>query len=157
AARYVLAAGLVLTAGPGSAGALPLGSSQTGASWVEPTAGSWHTWGLTSGSELRPAPPPGANETQAELVQLRDLANQRDPQALDQISFWDTGAPSYRWNELAVTEALKHNLASNYGTRALALLHVALSDAMVATWDAKYAYQRQRPSEVDQSLTTALP
>jgi membrane-associated phospholipid phosphatase len=73
-----------------------------------------------------------------------------------QIAFWDTGAPSYRWNELAVSAALKRNLNSNNGTRALALLHVALSDAMVATWDAKYAYQRPRPSEVDQSLLTVV-
>ena len=77
-------------------------------------------------------------------------------QRLDQIAFWDTGAPSYRWNELAVNEALKHNLGANYATRALALLHVALSDAMVATWDAKYAYQRPRPSDLDPLLTTVV-
>jgi membrane-associated phospholipid phosphatase len=90
------------------------------------------------------------------LDQLRALAAERDAVSLDQIAFWDTGAPSYRWNELAVTESLKHNLNANFATRALALMHVALSDAMVATWDAKYAYQRQRPSEVDQSLPTVL-
>jgi len=109
---------------------------QSGGAWIEPQAGTWQTWVLTSGSQFRPGPPPDVANTQSELDQLRALAEQRDPVALDQIAFWDTGAPSYRWNELAVSEALKHNLNSNYGTRALALMHVALSDAMVATWDA---------------------
>jgi PAP2 superfamily len=54
-------------------------------------------------------------------------------------------------------KALKHNLSVNYATRALALVHVGLSDAMVATWDAKYAYQRPRPSDVDQSLARVVP
>jgi hypothetical protein len=34
--------------------------------------------------------------------------NQRDASALDQISFWDTGAPSYRWNELAIAKYAYH-------------------------------------------------
>ncbi|HLZ31069.1 MAG TPA: hypothetical protein VKV73_27435 [Chloroflexota bacterium] len=124
---------------------------------TEPQAGQWHTWVLTSGSQVRPAPPPNAAASQAELDQLRALAQQRDGASLDQIAFWDTGAPSYRWNELTVTEALKHNLRTNNGWRALALVHVGLSDAMVATWDAKYTYQRPRPTEVDESLTTVVP
>ena len=133
------------------------GGGQSGAGWIEPAAGTWYTWVLTSGSQVRPGPPPDAVGSQAELEQVRALAQQRDADALNQIAFWDTGAPSYRWNELAISEALKHNLNSNFGTRALALLHVALSDAMVATWDAKYTYQRPRPSAVDASLATALP
>ena len=126
AARYFITAGLlILVAGPTGAAAAPAGERG-----IEPQAGAWHTWVLSSGNQFRPAPPAGAAETQAELEQLRALVNQRDAAALDQISFWDTGAPSYRWNELAISEALKHNLNSNYGTRAMALLHVAVSDAM---------------------------
>jgi membrane-associated phospholipid phosphatase len=153
AARHFTIAGLLLLlAGPTAAVAAPSGSAG-----VEPQAGSWHTWILSSGSQVRPGPPPDEETTQGELTQLQDLANQRDTATLDQIAFWDTGAPSYRWNELTATEALKHNLVSNYGTRALALVHVGMSDAMVATWDAKYSYHRRRPSEVDPSLTTAVP
>jgi membrane-associated phospholipid phosphatase len=152
AARYILIAGLLaLVAGPTGVAATPARDAQ-----VEPQAGRWHTWVLSSGSQLRPPAPPDAAQTQAELLQLRGFANQRDAPALDAISFWDTGAPSYRWNELAITEALKRNLNSSYGTRAMALLHVALSDAMVATWDAKYAYKRPRPSDLDPSLETVI-
>jgi len=38
----------------------------------------------------------------------------------------------------------------------LALVNVAIADAMVATWDAKHVHQRARPDEVDPSLTTVV-
>jgi membrane-associated phospholipid phosphatase len=153
--KLALAAVLLMALTPWQAAALPASGAQSG-NWIEPNAGGWHTWVLTSASEFRPGAPPDAAATRSELDQVRAMADQRDALALDQIAFWDTGAPSYRWNELAVTESLKHNLNSNYATRVLALMHVALSDAMVATWDAKYAYQRPRPSDVDPSLVTTL-
>ena len=138
--KLALTAVLLVALLPLRAEALPAGGTQTGVGWIESQAAGWHTWVLTSGSQFRPGPPPDEATTQAELEQLQAVADQRDTTALDQIEFWDTGAPSYRWNELSVSEALKHNLGANYATRALALVHVALSDAMVATWDAKYAY-----------------
>jgi membrane-associated phospholipid phosphatase len=151
-ARLAIAALLLLAIGPMRAAA-----SEPDGRWVAPQAGAWHTWVLTSGSDLRPSPPPDAEATRSELDQLRALAQQRDAVALDQIAFWDTGAPSYRWNELAISEAVKHNLNSNFGYRASALVHVAIADAIIASWDAKYVYQRPRPSYVDASLGTALP
>jgi hypothetical protein len=36
------------------------------------------------------------------LDQVHELATQRNAARLAQIAFWDTGAPAYRWNELAV-------------------------------------------------------
>jgi membrane-associated phospholipid phosphatase len=35
-------------------------------------------------------------------------------------------------------------------------MNIAIYDAMVATWDAKHTYQRQRPSLVDPALTTLV-
>jgi membrane-associated phospholipid phosphatase len=153
---HALSAGLTLIAMAMIYGATPaaVGATQPAAGWIEPQAGSWHTWVLTSGSQFRPDAPPDVAGTRAELDEVRTFAQQRDAAALNQIEFWDTGAPSYRWNELTVSQALKRNLNSNYATRALALVHVALSDAMVATWDAKYAFQRPRPNEVDPSINT---
>src|SRR5262249_56668703 len=123
---------------------------------VEIVVWVWTGGRRTADSKFRTPPPLGATATQSELDQLHALAEQRDTASLDQITFWDTGAPSYRWNELAVTEALKHNLRSNDGTRALALVNVAVADAMVATWDTNYTYHRSRPSEADPSLTTVV-
>jgi len=41
---------------------------------VEPCAGMWQTWVLSSGSQLRVTPPPDTAATDAELEQLRALA-----------------------------------------------------------------------------------
>jgi membrane-associated phospholipid phosphatase len=134
-----------------------LPSRSAAADQTEPRAGTWTTWVLATGSQARPAAPPDTATSQAEVRQLKALVAQRDAAARERIAFWDTGAPSYRWNELTVKEALKHNLNTNYALRALALVHVAIADAMVAAWDAKYAYQRPRPSELGASLETVLP
>ena len=123
---------------------------------VEPSAGRWKTWVLTSGSQLRLPPPPDAVATAAELQQLRAMAARRDAAALDQISFWDSGAPGYRWNGILADELSKHNLAGATTSRQVALMQVAIYDATIAAWDSKYAYQRPRPSAADPTLTTAV-
>jgi membrane-associated phospholipid phosphatase len=124
---------------------------------LEPQAGTWKTWVLASGSQLRLPAPPDRAATAAELKQLKDMAARRDAATLDQIAYCDTGAPSYRWNEIAVNECLQNNLAHNMAARHLALMHVAIYDALIAAWDSKYSHHRPRPSEVDPSLTTVIP
>ena len=127
---------------------------------VEPGAGAWKTWVLRSGDQLRLPAPPDTAGTAAELAQVQALASQRDA-ARNTIRFWDAGAPNYRWNELALSK-----LPAAPGTngppgaqafRGMALLSVAVYDAMVAAWDSKYAYGRPRPGALDPSLTTAVP
>src|SRR5918912_432979 len=80
----------------------------------------------------------------------------RGAAALDQVSYWGSGSPGYRWNEIAIAQGLKDGIAIA-AYRVLALVNVAIYDATVAAWDAKYAYNRPRPSEADPSLTTMLP
>src|SRR5262249_60303173 len=84
------------------------------------------------------------------------MAARRDAAALDQISFWDSGAPGYRWNGILADELSKHNLAGATTSRQVALMHVAIYDATIAAWDSKYTYQRPRPSATDPTLTTAV-
>jgi membrane-associated phospholipid phosphatase len=123
---------------------------------IEPGAGAWATWALATGDQLRPPPPPDKRATRAELDELRALAAGRDGAALDQIAYWDAGAPGYRWNELACAAGrLTLNGVRNY--RVLALLNVAIHDATIAAWDAKYVYNRPRPAEFDPALSTTLP
>jgi hypothetical protein len=124
---------------------------------VEPLAGTWQTWVLESGSQLRPVPPPGNKETREEIRVLEALAGQRDAAALAQIVYWNSGAPEYRWNEIAMDAAFDANLAGMRAERLLALLNVAMYDATVAAWDAKYEYARARPSEFIPAFETAIP
>jgi membrane-associated phospholipid phosphatase len=124
---------------------------------IEPTAGNWQTWVLSSGSQLRLQPPPGQRDSKEEIEILLNLAAQRDPGGFDLIRFWDAGSPSYRWNQIASTEISKFNINTPRGERVLALVHVAIYDAMVAAWDSKYFYSRPRPSDLDKKLSTVIP
>jgi membrane-associated phospholipid phosphatase len=140
-----------------AAGPAPLHAAQPPAvSQIEPGAGAWRTWVLTSGSEIQVPPPPDASATEAEIQHLHELASQRDATALDQIQYWDAGAPSYRWNEIDIDRALTSKAVGLRAIRELALLHTAMYDALVSTWNAKYTYNRVRPSAVDPSLRTVV-
>src|SRR5262245_49123331 len=70
-------------------------------------AGTWKTWVISSGKDFRVPPPPDRDATEKEAVEVAKLTASRDQAALDQIAYWDTGAPSYRWSELATTEYMK--------------------------------------------------
>jgi membrane-associated phospholipid phosphatase len=123
---------------------------------MSPGAGTWRTWVLSSGSQFRLPPPPDAAATQAELAQLRDMVARRDAEARERIAWWDAAAPAYRWNQIALEEALRAGLPANMASRRLALLHTALADTMVATWDSKYAHGRARPAADDPTLATEV-
>jgi hypothetical protein len=131
-------------------------ASAAGMPPIEPDAGSWQTWILSSGDQLRPAAPPDDAATEAEMVELRELAAERDTAILDRISYWDAGSPGYRWNELAMQQTLKTGMGLD-SYRVMALLNVAIYDATVAAWDAKYTHNRARPVACDPSLQTAIP
>jgi membrane-associated phospholipid phosphatase len=141
-----LLAGLVLTA-----------SAQMASGPIEPRAGTWKTWVLASGQELRLAPPLDAQATAAELQELRALAGQRDAAALGRIRYWDFWSPAHRWNELLIDTRVAQNLFGPDGLRAFAMLNVAIHDALIAAWDSKYAHNRRRPGEAEPQLATALP
>lgn len=109
---------------------------------VEPAAGSWKTWVISSGEAYRLPPPPDARATQAELAGLIAIQQQRDSAVTAQILYWSAGAPGYRWQE--VIETLNNHFPPA-SIRGKALLNVAIYDATVATWHTKYTYRRVRP------------
>jgi membrane-associated phospholipid phosphatase len=127
---------------------------------VEPKAGTWRPWLLTSGNQFRPPPPPDGAATDAELRELKALAGRRDAATLDRITFWDAGPAPYRWTETLIEWTmppdLRVGLANGALFRAFALVTAAMHDATIAAWDAKYAYNRPRPTEQDPSLTAAV-
>src|SRR5690349_4008282 len=66
---------------------------------VEPTAGSWKTWVLTSGNELRVPPPPPTRDTAAEIAWLKTYQSEarQSTETMKQMRYWTAGPPSYRW------------------------------------------------------------
>ncbi len=130
---------------------------QSNSNQIEPDAGDWQTWVLGSTEEVMPSAPPDQTATLAEIAELKALAEQRDAAAEASVAYWNAGAPSYRWLSLALAEHAQAQIGPNpRSARGMALLNVAIYDAMVAAWDAKYTYNRPRPSEVDGALSTLV-
>jgi hypothetical protein len=150
---------LFLTCGFLLAGITITASAQTVTGPIEPRAGTWKTWVLKSGSELRLRPPPDAQATSSEIEELRALAGRRDAAAIERIQYWDFWSPAHRWNEMLSDTAVAQNfgIGGGNGIRAFAMLNVAIHDALIAAWDSKYAHNRRRPGEADPKLTSALP
>ena len=132
--------------------------SWTGTNPILPLAGTWKTWLIASGDALRPAPPVAYDsaETKAELAELKAI--QRTPAMTSHAWFWEWGAGGFRgwhlWNEQTSRKVLEYGLAERppEAARAFALASFAVHDAVVACWDAKYAYWSMRPFQVDPEL-----
>lgn len=148
-ARGAMIAAILVAGSPqlSATAAPPAVAASSDAGQIEPQAGQWGTWVLKSSNELRPKAPPNASETAKELAQLKSLLASSDPSAQTQVAYWDAGTPSYRWLELAFDRYGK-GPPNPFVSRALALLNVAIYDAIVATWDAKYHYNRPRPNGI---------
>jgi membrane-associated phospholipid phosphatase len=117
-------------------------------------APTWSTWLLSSPSELRLGPPPDEAETRVELAQVQALADQRDAATLERINYWDAGAPPYRWTQRAIKYAQSHGVGGNRAFRMMALMNVAIYDAIVAADDTKQTYNRARPATALASIAS---
>jgi hypothetical protein len=123
---------------------------------IEPAAGEWKTWVISSGKDYRVPRPPSPSETQAELRALGDLIGHNDQQIAAQIAYWDAGAPAYRWIDLISNRLLAATPTTAYPHRVYAYVAMAMYDATIAAWESKYYYNRLRPSEMDHKLPTAV-
>lgn len=118
---------------------------------VAPDAGEWGTWVLSSSDELRPDAPPDAEASLAEIATLKELVAQNDDAAAVAVTYWNTGSPTYRWVQITTDRHATLPPGPPNG-RGMSLVTVAMYDALVAAWDAKYTYNRMRPSQVDGSV-----
>ena len=107
---------------------------------VEPNAGQWKTWFVTSPKTYRLPPPPAHKE---ELKQVLAAQSAMDPTAMQQIAYWNAGAPGYRWYNM-MFKLWTTDISGN-GALANALIGTAIYDATIAAWDTKYTYNRLRP------------
>lgn len=167
AARRVLERATTDGAAAPWTGTVPLGdgvwfSAATG-NPLRPAWGSVRPWLLRSGDELRPAAPPvwGSAAYLAALAEVRRIADTRTPEQTRIALFWadgvGTATPPGHWNAIAAELIASHNLNEEKATRVLALMNMALMDAGIACWDAKYHYWMIRPSQADPGIRLAVP
>ncbi len=110
---------------------------------------------MTSGSQFRPSAPPDFTSAQyaADLAEVQSLGqNSSASRTADQTQialFWADGSGTYtppgHWNDIAQKVARSRRSSLFDDARLFAVLDIALADAGIAAWDAKYTYNQVRP------------
>ncbi|MEG3984976.1 chemotaxis protein CheB [Microcoleus sp. D3_18a_C4] len=120
-----------------------------------PQWGQVTPFAMTSGSQFRPPGPPaleGAKYAE-ELNYVKEIGKSdsltRTPDQTIIAKFWANGAgtftPPGHWNQIAEETATLTGQSLEDSARLFALLNIALADAAISCWDAKYQYNLWRP------------
>jgi hypothetical protein len=108
-------------------------------------------WVIKSPSQFRPPAPPALDSAEytADFNETKVMGSSsstsRTPDQTDLARFWQAGNPPDFWDPVAVSLAEKHHFSMLQTARLLAQVNLAMSDAMIGCWDAKYTYVFWRP------------
>ncbi|UWS09941.1 vanadium-dependent haloperoxidase [Phaeobacter inhibens] len=116
---------------------------------VAPKIRNMQPFALTSATQFDVPPPPELNSFQfqrdlAEVAKLGGALSQSNPELIA-IAKLHAGSGSGAWNQIARDSSRACALPLVEEARTLALLNIALTDALVAGFNAKYTYQFWRP------------
>jgi hypothetical protein len=109
---------------------------------------------------LRPGPPPSTSTEQFRKETEEVLYYSQNPtrERMRIVHFWADGAGTYtpagHWNAIAADEFINENYSEIRWARNLALLNMALMDAGIVCWEAKYFYFNPRPSQSNPAIKT---
>ncbi len=132
---------------PGDYQVTPGGPAQP----VNTGAPTWRPFALASTSQFRPSGPPPLNSGRyaQDLDETRRLGvsvgSERTPEQ-DLIGRWHTEQGQFQFNRIARSELAGDGGSILEHARILALLNMALTDAITAVFDAKYTYRFWRPT-----------
>jgi PAP2 superfamily len=117
---------------------------------VVPHWGKRKPWILTSGDQFRPGPPPAltSDTWKRDLAEIKAVggktSTQRTPEQTAIAQFWEATAPAVYW-PVARSVAAQPGRDVTDNARLLAVAAMAMDDALIAVFDAKYAYNLWRP------------
>lgn len=120
--------------------ALPVGST-----WMKVKP-----WVLKSCDQFRPAPPPRLDDAvwRRDYEEIRAIGGRasasRTPQQTEVAKFWIVTGPAAQWPVMRALAAVPGRTLSQ-NARFLAVASMAIADAYLAVFDAKYAYMFWRP------------
>jgi membrane-associated phospholipid phosphatase len=115
---------------------------------------------LTMVTSIRPGPPPlvKSQEMADETKEVLDFVNNPTRERIRIVHFWADGAGTYsppgHWDAIAAEDFITKNFSEVRWARNMALVNMALMDAGIACWDAKYYYFNPRPTQLDPSIKT---
>jgi hypothetical protein len=125
---------------------------------LEPGWGRVTPFLLESGAEFRPGPPqaPGSAAYVRDHLEIAAIgatnSTTRTAQQTETARFWISTAPQL-WNQVVRQLTLgEPGMNAAKAAHAYLLLNLAGADAMIAAWDAKFAYGQWRPVTAIRSL-----
>lgn len=129
---------------------------------ITPLFGQVRLWCVPNVEATRPpAPPaPGSAAFNEAVAELKDIADNLTLEQRRIANFWSDGLGTYtppgHWNRLAceLMVAAKYNPLRS--ARTFAYLNMAVMDAGISCWDAKYYYHYPRPAQVIPGFKTIL-
>jgi membrane-associated phospholipid phosphatase len=144
-------------------GVMPKGSIYwTGTNPTRPTWGKVKSWLIGNVTLLRPPPPPmpGSKEFEVALSEVRKMSENHNKLYELVARRWADGAGTYtppgHWNEIASKLIQDHGMSELKSARTLALMNMAVMDAGICCWDAKYHYWLLRPWQADPNITASI-
>jgi hypothetical protein len=108
-------------------------------------------WAIASPSQFLPGPAPSLSSAQYtqdfnEVKTLGSLTSTvRTPFQTETAKLWATDTPAAIWNRVADDLAEKQDASLLTNARVLALMNMALADAVIAIWNAKNTFDTWRP------------
>jgi hypothetical protein len=117
-------------------------------------AANWKTWLLDNPQKIKITAPPTAAQSKAELLSIKQGMSRLDEKKLGEIKYWDAGAPSYRWNQIA--SALVSQKPELLLRMPASWMNIAIYDATILAWKEKIKYKRGRPKVLDASLKPVI-
>jgi hypothetical protein len=108
-------------------------------------------WVIRSPSQFRPQGPVAMTSDQYtadfdEVSRMGGATNSaRTADQTVYATFWAAGNPPDYWDPVAISLAAQHHFSMSKTARLLALVHLAMADAAIGCFDAKYTYSWWRP------------
>jgi hypothetical protein len=129
-----------------------------------PLFGRVRAWNMTAADIVaeRPPPPPSTSSQQMkdELAEVKRTVEHLTNAQLAVAQKWNDGAGTYsppgHWNDVALEYVRDAQLSEVRAARVFALLNIAMHDAAVGCWEAKFHYFNPRPSQLDPSIKTQI-
>ena len=129
---------------------------------ITPAFGKVKTWFVTDVTAVRPPvpPAPGSADFQTAANELNDVLDNLTNDQRRIANFWSDGLGTYtppgHWNRFACESIVSHKYNPLRAARVLAYLNMAMEDAGIACWDAKYYYHYPRPIQAMPGFKTIL-
>ena len=129
---------------------------------LTPLFGQVTLWSVPDVEDVRPGPPPapGSAEFQVAANELKNIAKNLTEKQRKIANWWSDGLGTYtppgHWNRRTKEYIIKYEMNPLRTARTFAYLNMAVMDAGIACWDAKYYYHYPRPIQTIPGFKTIL-